>query len=109
MCNQYNGYANYPTWNVSLWIDNDQGMYAEVLERACDILESAYASEFSTRVQVANYELQEYLKELITDEHNPLAEDCNMYSDILGWALDCVNWHELAENWLELAEEELSE
>jgi len=25
---EYNGWRNYQTWNVALWIDNDPGMYA---------------------------------------------------------------------------------
>lgn len=30
----YNGYANYETWNVALWISNDYGMYRD----ACDFM-----------------------------------------------------------------------
>jgi len=30
----YNGWENYETWNVALWIGNDYGFYKTVLE--CD-------------------------------------------------------------------------
>ena len=46
----YNGHKNYETWNVALWINNDQGFYA-------------LAQEFNTY-----YELLIYLQNNSIDE-----------------------------------------
>ncbi len=32
--NTYNGWTNYQTWNVALWLGNDQGLYN--LIRGCE-------------------------------------------------------------------------
>ena len=37
--NTYNGWANYETWNVNLWIQNDEGLYGFVRDGLEDLLE----------------------------------------------------------------------
>ena len=80
MCKEYNGYSNYQTWNVALWINDDEGLH------------------FITQEFVGGTnDLANFLKEFFTDEINPLADQANTFTDLLGHALACVEWHEVAE------------
>ena len=45
----YNGWENYETWNVALWIDNDEGLY-NVARRCVDYKQFVEnISEFMTQ------------------------------------------------------------
>ena len=42
---QYNGYRNWNQWNVSLWINNDEGLYREAV-MVCRIMQREEAAEY---------------------------------------------------------------
>ena len=81
----YNGWTNYETWTVKLWMDNDGNPFWGLL-----------AEEYKNDV----YELAQRIKEEI-EEGNPLNEEASMYSQLLNSALEEVNWQEIAESLLE--------
>ena len=90
----YNGWKNYPTWNVHLWLTNDQGLYEYTNE--CIFGSSLEEDdEPPARIEVADT-----LKSLVTDE---LAPDlgASFAADLLGYALDQVDWLEIADSFLE--------
>ena len=37
--NDYNGWANYETWNINLWIQNDEAAYNHMVDELRDILD----------------------------------------------------------------------
>lgn len=94
MCNQYNGYTNYETWNVNLWLENDEGIYSMIKEWA----------EEADDIGPLSQQIQEFVEEM-----NPLASDSSMFSDLLGAAIGSVNWYEIAEYWFSEYHEDESE
>lgn len=91
----YNGWTNYETWNVALWIDNDQGSYSY----RCEMAQECY-DDNKDDADDAKRALASRLKDYI-EEMNPLASDASLFSDLLGAALSEVDWYEIAENFLE--------
>ncbi len=57
------------------------------------------ADNIFTRDERATLDLADRLKEFI-EEQNPLADQGNLYSDLLGGALSGVNWYEIAEYYI---------
>lgn len=90
---EYSGWTNYPTWNMALWMDNDQGLQEMVLEQAA-------ASK-------DKYELADWLKNFWEEQADEqgLTTNSGPFVDIFGWALEQVNWDEIAEKYLDQLEE----
>jgi len=99
----YNGYVNYETWNVSLWLDNDQGTCNHYTDRACELAEINGLEDLDT----LRYELGQEIKDDI-EENNPL-DSASLYSDLLGASLSSVCWPDVAESFVDLAKERMDE
>jgi hypothetical protein len=98
---KYNGWNNYETWNVALWIDNDYGMYTQRQEMAQTAWDDAAASPHGhvTRLENAQAKLAAGLKDWV-EEMNPIASENSLFTDLLNAALGEVDWDEIAENFL---------
>ena len=92
---KYNGWANYETWLVNLWIGNDEGEHLFWIERA-QVIQGAY--ELGQDMK-AHYESEEIF---------PIKEN-GLYQDLLKGALSAVDWHEIARHFIEENEPETVE
>ena len=99
----FQGWSNYETWLVSLWLDNDEQTSTYWREQATVQAREApgcgqVCQGIWTSKQAAKYNLADQLKEEIV-EGSPL-DEASVYSDLLAAALGEVNWSEIAETML---------
>lgn len=97
MSQGYNGWTNYETWCVNLWIENEEGSQADLLERA----EEAYR-DAEGDVEAAAIGLADSLKEEYESAESDVLEragvENSVWADLLSAALSEVSWHEIAKN-----------
>ena len=91
---KYNGWTNYETWLVKLWMDNDQGSYNYWQEIAQEIYNEARADANFTKEECAQLALADQLKN--EHEENAPTSTTGVYSDLMTGALGRVDWHEIA-------------
>lgn len=94
----YNGWANYETWNVALWMGND-GSDDFWRERAEELVKDEGREE-----AVAD------LAQEIEGQHDDnMPEVSGTYADLLSASLREVNWYEIAQHYVDDVENESEE
>ena len=106
-----NGYENYPTFNIALWLDSEREHDAMVRTIITEEI-SAFLAEDSRRNPKVGYagmthqskkeierrtavKIQKYVKEITPDL------GASFVADLFGWALSHANWEEIAHNALQ--------
>lgn len=87
----YNGWTNYETWCVNLWLSNDEALYNLVTELVADFEDEAPMHEIADAVK-------DFVEEL--EDVTQVRERASFVSDLLGAALSEVDWYEIAEVWV---------
>ena len=105
--NEYNGWTNYETWLVNLWMDNEQGSHEYWREVAEDEYEHAEGTAYSTKEEQARYRLAKFLQGSYDVELALNPNESSVYHDLLGAALSSVNWDEIARHWIDAVIEDL--
>ena len=82
MVDEYNGWANWETWNANLWLTNDPGTYEACLEAIGDL----------PRGWMAGVALQEMVEELLADGIRLIGDEVTM------WRID---WQAIADGFIE--------
>jgi hypothetical protein len=96
----YNGWTNYETWLVNLWLTNEQGSDELVREWADEFVQDAIdkgCDSDSIRNDAA-YELGERIKDM-HEENTP--EITGLHADLINAALGAVNWYEIAKHFID--------
>lgn len=106
---KYNGWTNYETWLVGLWLGNDEATYnywhgeaEECKRKAAAGLGNPYAD---SPEQATKLLLSDSLKEQIHNVKDDLLAsnklEASMWADLLSAALSEVNWQEIADHMLQ--------
>jgi hypothetical protein len=109
---RYNGWTNYETWCVHLWLSNEEGSYRHWREEAERHRKDAERHAnvrrgILTVEEESRYRLGESIKESFEESHPFRGEFPAMafapcvYCDLLDSALSQVDWYEVADAFLE--------
>lgn len=109
MDKKHEGWTNYETWAVALWMDNDALRHRYWREAAHEARSEAVdckqvADGIWSVDEAGRYRLADWIKEDIAGEAP--TKKPSVYSDLLHAALDAVNWQEIADHLFEDTKDE---
>ena len=107
----YNGWTNYETWVVNLWMDNEEGLHDFWVNKARHVYnheakQQRHFSKMEDAVCIMAHQLKDSHEEVMNDMLESRNLTSSVWSDLLGGALAAANWHEIARHLLENVEDE---
>lgn len=87
---KYNGWTNYETWLVNLWLDNDG---------TSEMLREQAAERFETKADFDSYQFGKHVRETVEELYAEQVPECGMLADLVNAAFSAVNWDEIAEHY----------
>jgi bifunctional pyridoxal-dependent enzyme with beta-cystathionase and maltose regulon repressor activities len=94
---KYNGWNNYETWLVALWIDNEEWSYNYAREITQNVKrENPNVDDIITHASILSDELKNWIEEI-----NPLKDNATLFADLLNAAISEVDWYEISEHYLQ--------
>jgi hypothetical protein len=97
----YNGWTNYETWAVKLWMDNEEPSYRYWREVTRDVLDEE-PEKYRSHALI--------LADRLKDEHAEALPEVQGFAgfaaDLLNAAFGDVDWYEIAESLINDAKEE---
>ncbi len=99
---KYNGWTNYETWLVNLWLTNDEGSDQYMHELAQDCIDYNKSNNNFTREETATLDMakriQQYIEEMAKQW---MPDQASMFTDFINAGLSSVNWYEIAAHFIE--------
>jgi hypothetical protein len=99
--NKYNGWTNYPTWCFKLWLDNDQYLHNNIYDRIKENINKRFI------ISIAIETLQIVASEMTEDQYTR-KDGGTFTNDLIGYALNQINYNEVATAIIEDIKQELN-